>query len=132
MREVNIGDKTIRLRGTTLSLLYYQQEFNRDLVGDLAGMIASMVGLGALQGDKVAAENINFGAIDSVSLLRLVWVLARTAVGPTGQFPSFTQWLAENEDIDIFGGGLLPAAIEEASNAFFRSRPGVAPAAKRR
>ena len=27
MREVTVGDKTLRLRGSPLSLLYYQQAF---------------------------------------------------------------------------------------------------------
>ena len=38
MREISIGEKQIRLRATPLALLYYQQEFGSDLVGDLIKM----------------------------------------------------------------------------------------------
>lgn len=135
MRDIKIGDNTVRLRGSSLSLIYYQQAFNRDLVGDLAGMVSSMVGLDALKGAAINQSEligkINFAALDTVAFLRLIWVLARTAVGPTGQFPSFERWIEENEDIDIFDGDLLNAAIEEASKAFFRPKQGVAPSAQR-
>ena len=38
MREITIGEKTIRVRATPLALLYYRQEFKTDLVGDLISM----------------------------------------------------------------------------------------------
>ena len=128
MREVQIGDKTIRLRGSPLSLLYYHQEFGRDLLGDLVGMVTSMAGMEMLNGGKVDVSKINFAAIDSVAILRLIWTLARTAAG--APIPSFQRWLEEHEDIDIFDPDLLTAAMEEAQKIFFRRNKAVAPAAK--
>lgn len=130
MREVTIGDKTLRLRGSALSLLHYQQEFGRDLLGDMVGMVAGLTGFQALSGGEVDPSKLDFSRLDSVAILRLVWTLARTAAGVGGQFSSFTRWLEEHEDIDIFDPDLLAAAIEEATKIFFRRKPSVAPAAK--
>lgn len=133
MREVQIGgDKVLRLKGSALSLLYYQQEFDRDLLGDLAGMLTGLAGVQALQTGEVDASNLNLSALDSVAILRLVWTLARTAAGPAGQFPSFMSWLAENEDINIFDIELLTAVFEEAQRAFFRQGRTVASAVQER
>lgn len=132
MQEINIGDKTVRLRGSNLSLLYYQQEFGRDLIGDLTKMITSMVSAEALKIGRVDPEDMNLAAFDSVSLLRLIWTLARTAAGPTGNFPSFDVWLQENEELDLLNGELLQTVFEEAQRAFFRSPKTVAPAAQRK
>lgn len=130
MQEINIGDKTVRLRGSNLSLLYYQQEFGRDLIGDLTKMITSMVSAEALKIGRVDPEDMNLAAFDSVSLLRLIWTLARTAAGPTGNFPSFDVWLQENEELDLLNGELLQTVFAEAQRAFFRSQKTVAPAAQ--
>ena len=131
MREVQVGDgKVLRLKGSPLSLLYYQQEFGRDLLGDLAGMLTGLVGAQALAVGKVDATKLNFSALDSVAILRLVWTLARTDVGPAGKFPGFEAWLAENEDLNIFDVDLLQAVFEEVQQAFFRPGKTVAPAAQ--
>jgi len=132
MREVQIGDKTVRLRGSPLSLLYYRQEFDRDLLGDLAGMLAGTVGMEALRSGKVDLNSLNFAGLDTVAILRLIWALARTDAGPGGRFPSFEAWLAQNEDLNIFDAGLLQAAFEEVQRAFFRTGKAVAPAAQRK
>jgi len=131
MREVTIGDKTLRLRGSALSLLHYQQEFGRDLLGDMVAMMTGLAGFQALaNGGKVDPSKLDLSKLDSVAILRLVWTLARTAAGVGGQFPSFTRWLEENEDIDIFDPELMTAVMEEATKIFFRRKPSVAPATK--
>jgi hypothetical protein len=131
MREITIGEKTLRLRGSALSLLHYQQEFGRDLLGDMVAMMTGLAGFQALaSGGAVDPAKLDLSKLDSVALLRLVWTLARTAAGVGGQFPSFTRWLEEHEDIDIFDPDLLTAATEEATKIFFRRNKAVAPAAK--
>ena len=132
MREVTVGDKTLRLRGSALSLLHYQQEFGRDLLGDMVGMMTGLAGFQAFSnGAEVDPSKLDFSRLDSVAILRLVWTLARTAAGVGGQFPSFTRWLEEHEDIDIFDPDLLTAVMEEATKIFFRRNKAVAPAAQR-
>jgi len=131
MREVTIGDKTLRLRGSALSLLHYQQEFGRDLLGDMVGMLTGLAGFQGLSGGEIDPSKLDFSRLDSVAILRLIWTLARTAAGAGGQFPSFVRWLEENEDINIFDPDLLTAAMEEAQKIFFRGGKTVAPAAQR-
>lgn len=131
MREITIGDKTLRLKGSALSLLHYQQEFGRDLLGDMVGMITGLTGFQALSGGEVDPSKLDFSRLDSVAILRLVWTLARTAVGVGGQFPSFARWLEEHEDIDIFDPELMTAVMEEATKIFFRRNKTVAPAAQK-
>lgn len=132
MREVQIGDKKLRLKGSVLSLLHYHQEFGRDLLGDLVGMVTGLAGLQALSNDRDAdLSKLDLSKLDSIALLRLIWTLARTAVGVGGQFPSFDRWLEENEDINIFDPDLLTAAMEEAQKIFFRGGKAVASAAKK-
>ena len=131
MREVTIGDKTLRLKGSALSLLHYQQEFGRDLLGDMVGMLTGLAGFQGLFGGEIDPSKLDFSRLDSVAILRLIWTLARTAAGVGGQFPSFTRWLEEHEDINIFDPDFLAAAMEEATKIFFRRKPSVAPAAQR-
>lgn len=131
MREITIGDKTLRLRGSALSLLHYQQEFGRDLLGDLFKMFSTMTGRKVLHPDSIDVGDMDFESLDSVSILRLIWTLARTAAGISSPFPSFMKWVEENEDIDIFDPELLTAAMEEAKKIFFRRNKAVAPAAQR-
>lgn len=131
MKEVTIGDKTLRLRGSALSLLYYQQEFGRDLLGDMVAMMTGLAGFQSLAGGEVDPAKLDLSKLDSVAILRLVWTLARTSVGVGGQFPSFARWLEEHEDIDIFDPELMTAVMEEATKIFFRRNKTVAPAAQR-
>mgnify|MGYP001316320616 CR=1 FL=1 len=131
MREVQVGDKTLRLKGSALSLLHYQQEFGRDLLGDMVAMMTGLAGFQSLAGGReIDTAKLDLSKLDSVAILRLIWTLARTAVGVGGQFPSFARWLEEHEDIDIFDPELMTAVMEEATKIFFRRNKAVAPAAK--
>jgi hypothetical protein len=131
MREITIGDKTLRLRGSALSLLHYQQEFGRDLLGDMVGMMTGLAGFQTFAGGEVDPAKLDLSKLDSVAILRLIWTLERTAAGAGGAFPSFVKWLEEHEDIDIFDPELLTAVMEEATKIFFRGKSAVAPAAQR-
>ena len=123
MRELKIGDQTVRVRATPLALLFYRQEFKSDLLGDLLKMVQSLVGMEAIISGKgkVDFSKINLGAIDSVAFLQLIWAMAKAdAFGR--QFPSFQEWVASLDSFDLFSGDTLTAVFEEAANGFFRSR----------
>ncbi|OUM85687.1 MAG: hypothetical protein BAA01_09470 [Bacillus thermozeamaize] len=123
MRELKIGDQTVRVRATPLALLYYRQEFGSDLFGDLLKMAQSLVGVEAIAagGGQIDLSRINLAAIDSVGILQLIWAMAKAdAFGR--QFPSFQEWVASLESFDLFSGDTLTAVFEEAANGFFRSR----------
>jgi len=103
MREITIGEKTIRVRATPLALLYYRQEFKTDLIGDLISM------------QEMANDPSQF---DSIKMLQLIWAMNK-ADKPEG-FPSFEGWLSNLDSIDFGDGDMMTAAIEEAEDGFFR------------
>jgi hypothetical protein len=104
MREINIGDKTVRVRATPLALLYYKQEFKTDLIGDLV---------------KMAEIEKDMSKIDTVALLQLIWAMAK-ADNFGKPFPSFEKWISELDSIDFSDASFLLPALEEAKDGFFR------------
>lgn len=108
MKELNIGEKTIRVRATPLALLFYKQEFKSDLLGDLLKM------------DHVDEDT---SKLDMLAMLQLIWAMAKA--DSYGQpFPSFECWLNELGEIDLADPAFLVAAMEEAARGFFRgARP---------
>jgi hypothetical protein len=103
MREITIGEKQIRIRATPLALLFYKQEFNTDLIGDLISM------------QVMATDPSRF---DSIKMLQLIWAMNK-ADKPEG-FPSFEGWLGSLDGIDFADGDMMTAVIEEAEDGFFR------------
>lgn len=105
MREITIDGKETRLRATPLALLYYKQEFDRDLIGDLIKM----------QGLEHDPE-----VFDSVIFLQLIWALAKA--DKPKDFPSFPAWVSKLDSIDFSDQKLLIAVMEEAVDGFFRGQ----------
>lgn len=106
MRELKIGETTIRVKATPLALLFYKQEFKTDLLGDLI---------------KMADVQKDMSKFDTVSMLQLVWAMAKAdAYGK--QFPSFVEWISQLETIDLSDKDFLVAALEEATDGFLRNR----------
>ena len=103
MREITIGEKTIRVRATPLALLFYKQEFNTDLIGDLISM------------QEMASDPSQF---DSIKMLQLIWAMnkADDAKG----FPSFEVWLSGLDSFDFADADVMTAVVEEAADGFFR------------
>lgn len=102
MKEITLGKKVIKIRATPLSLLFYRQEFNADLIGDLMKM-------------REIAEDLS--KLDSVALLQMIWAMAKAGAWPK-EFPSFFTWIAELENFDL-SGDLVGAVAEEAADGFF-------------
>ena len=103
MREITIGEKTIRVRATPLALLYYRQEFKADLVGDLISM------------QNMADDPSQF---DAIKFLQLIWAMAKA--DNAKDFPSFEMWLATLDAIDFADADTMAAVVEEATDGFFR------------
>ena len=101
MKEIKIGEKTIGLNATPLALLFYNQEFNSDLLEDLSKM-----------------EKDGFSA---VQLLKIVWAMAKAHKGVSSQFPDFYKWIASLDYFNFADDELISAIIEEAQNGFFRT-----------
>lgn len=106
MRELNIGEQKIRVKATPLALLFYKQEFKADLLGDLT---------------KMTGIKEDVSKFDTVAILQLVWAMAKAdAYGQ--QFPSFMEWVASLETIDLSDKDFLVAALEEATDGFLRNK----------
>lgn len=105
MRELKIGEKTIRVRATPLALLYYKQEFKTDLVGD-------MIKMRSIEKDPTQ--------FDSIALLQIIWAMAKADAGPGNKFPSFSEWLSTLDSFDVTDYDLLQAVMDEAADGFFR------------
>lgn len=106
MREINLGNQVVRVRATTLALLFYSQEFKTDLLGDLMKM-----GQSANDPSK----------IEILSVLKMIWAMAKADSYGKGEFPPFEKWLVAIEDVDFSDPTFMTAAMEEAANGFFRS-----------
>ncbi|WP_010278797.1 hypothetical protein [Paenibacillus senegalensis] len=110
MREIKIGEQTVRIKAAPLALLYYKQEFEADLLGDLTS-------LQTLKEDPTK--------IDTVLLLQLVWAMAKCeAYGSQREHPSFFEWVGSLESIDFNELSNFVGILEEAENGFFRSARG--------
>ncbi len=103
MREITIGEKQIRVRATPLALLFYKQEFNTDLIGDLISM------------QEMATDPSQF---DALKFLQLIWAMAKA--DDAKGFPSFEAWLADMESFDFADNDIMTAVVEEATDGFFR------------
>lgn len=107
MRIIKIGDKEIGLKASPLALLYYQQDFKKDLIADLM----------SLQGLTKFAEG-DYSALNSVLLLQILYVLNK-AYNFGKKFPDFNRWLAEFDSMDLME--IIPELVEEVEDGFFRS-----------
>ena len=103
MREIQIGDKTIRVRATPLALLYYRQEFKTDLVGDLMSM------------QNMTSDPSQF---DALKFMQLVWAMNKA--DNAKDFPSFETWLGSLDSFDFADADVMTAVVEEATDGFFR------------
>ena len=103
MREIIIGSKQIRVRATPLALLFYKQEFNADLIGDLISM------------QEMASDPSQF---DALKFLQLIWAMAKA--DDAKGFPSFEAWLGGFDSFDFADNDIMTAVIEEATDGFFR------------
>ncbi|MCF8012681.1 MAG: hypothetical protein K9L56_15540 [Clostridiales bacterium] len=109
MKTINIGEKELGLRATPLALLYYQQEFDKDLMADLVSMQ-----------DMANIADGDFSSFDSVKILQICYVMNK-ADNFGKSFPDFEKWLGDLESIDFADPDFLTEVVEEATNGFFRS-----------
>lgn len=105
MREIIIGQSKIRVRATPLALLYYAQEFNGDLIGDVL---------------KMQGMEQDLSAFNSLVCLKITWAMAKADKGLGVEFPDFTHWVAALESFDFSDPNTFMAVLEEAMDGFFR------------
>ena len=109
MRTTIIGGKKIQLRANPLALLYYKQEFDRDLLADI-------IKLQSLQ----SLQDGDFSGLDTVVLLQVAYAMNKAAK-TSETFPGFEEWLDGFDSIGFDDPTWLMAIIEEALDGFFRT-----------
>ena len=109
MRTAIIGGKEIQLRANPLALLYYKQEFDRDLLADI-------IKLQSLQ----SLQDGDFSGLDTVVLLQVAYAMNKAAK-TSEAFPRFEEWLDGFDSIGFDDPTWLMAIIEEALDGFFRT-----------
>lgn len=105
MKTVNIGDNEVNLKASPVTLFYYKQEFKTDLIGDLI---------------KMSDQGNDLTNLDTITILQLVWAMAKSANGTGKTFPGFEKWLVDLESIDFTDQEFISAVIGEAEAGFFR------------
>ena len=102
MREIKINGKTIGVKASPLTLLFYKQQFKTDLLNDLITM---------QKGKKVE--------MDTVKILQIGWALNKSYVYPQN-IPSFMTWM---ENLGVVDPELLKMIMEEAKELFVKDKP---------
>jgi len=110
VRELMIGKKQIGVRATALALLYFEQEFGKDLLAELVKMKDIAPKPGESIEDTVAK-------LDIMSFLKITWAMNK-ADKYGEKFPSFEGWLFELGEIDLTDPGFILGALEEAGAGF--------------
>ena len=109
MKEIKIGNKELGLRATPLALLYYNQEFDKDLMEDLV----------SLQEMADISED-DLSGFDTVKILKIAYAMNR-ADNYGNSFPGFEQWLSDIDSIDFGDPDWIMQIVNEAMDGFFRS-----------
>ena len=109
MKKIKIGDKELGLRATPLALLYYNQEFDKDLMEDLV----------SLQ-DMADISEDDLSGFDTVKILKIAYAMNK-ADNYGKSFPGFEQWLSDIDSIDFGDPEWIMEIVNEAMEGFFRS-----------
>lgn len=111
MKTVEINDKKIGLRASPMALLFYQQNFDSDLIADLAKFQEENM-------EKIS--NGDFKSFNSIKLLQMAWAMNKAAKYPE-QFPTFEEWLNQFDSFQVTNAKFIMGIIKEATDGFFRS-----------
>lgn len=106
MREVKLGEKTVTIAASPITLYIYSREFGQkaDLLGDLMGFRVVSEG---------RPEDARF-----LSLFKVLWAMCKTAkLG--GEFPGFEDWM-NSVDIDMGDKDMWEVVLGEAQRGLFR------------
>ena len=115
MFEVEINGKKQKADMSFYTAWLYESEFNSKLVQDYTG--GAEYEEADVDGRKVAV--VDFGSIDWVVIMRILWAAIKTAKEST---PPFDEWLKKSRDANLWDiRNDLDAAI---TDCFFRASAG--------
>lgn len=86
-KTIKIGDKEILLKATAMNLLIYQEEFGEDIFRAKGSLL-----------DAMGKDGIEFDKIPSLTLLKMLWTMARTG---DKSFPPFSDWVDSLEELPM-------------------------------
>ena len=120
MRTIEIEGNELKLHGSALTLFYFEEEFDEDMLGKIVELAQTAqsfdnIGKSLEKGDLSALGNLK-----ATTILKVGWALSKTA-NSKGIFPNFEEWLRDNEEVSPFDGDLLLAIVEEATSGCFPS-----------
>ena len=115
MREIQLGDTTVRIAANALLPIVFENEFRRDLMGVIAPLVA------ASNASTLTGEAVDMSAISIADMERLLWAEAKAA--DRANVPSFMPWaeaLPEDALADLFGGDepIATEIYEELQHGF--------------
>ncbi len=114
MRTTNIGGKKVELRASPLALLFYRQEFGKDLLDDFKDLQS----LEALA--KKSSESFRFEDLRLMDFFQLAYALNKAAGKPSEFCPNYEEWLYGIE-LDLGEMDWIADVVYEAADGFFRS-----------
>jgi len=106
MREIRLGDATIRISANALLPIVFESEFKRDLMRVIAPIV------NASNASVQSGAPVDMSAISIADMERLLWAEAKAA--DRANVPSFMPWVEALPDdalADLFGGD-RPMATE--------------------
>lgn len=86
-KTIKLGDKEILLKATAMNLIIYQEAFGEDMFKAKGELL-----------DAMGKDGIQFEKIPSVTLLKMLWTMARTG---DKNFPPFRDWLESLEELPV-------------------------------
>lgn len=86
-KTIKLGDKEILLKATAMNLLIYQEEFGEDMFKAKGELL-----------DAFKGDHIEYGEIPSLTLLKLMWTMAKTG---DPKFLPFADWMASLDEVPI-------------------------------
>ena len=113
MKTIKLGDKELGLKATPIAMVYYEQEFGTDLIGDLGRIQKKADQLG--EGD--------FADFEGLKVLKITWAMNK-ANNLGNKFPDFDTWVAKLEEFPFGNAELMFDIVGEAVDGFFRGTAG--------
>lgn len=86
-KTIKLGDKEILLKATAMNLLIYEEQFGEDMFKAKAELLGA-----------VGKEGIMLDRIPSVTILKMIWTMARTG---DPEIPSFREWIASLDELPM-------------------------------
>ena len=115
MREINLGDSTIRISANALLPIVFENEFRRDLMTVMAPIV------NASNAATQSGGGVDMSVVSIADMERVLWAEAKAA--DRANVPSFMPWVESLPDdalADLFGGDkpIATEVYEELQHGF--------------